>query len=283
MTRGRAARGRGWRRPRPPSRRSWSAASPAGWRAAPSAAAPSRVEPLTAEALERAQALHRRGPPSDRGARRSESHLLPWLSRRRRHHAAGARSRAVRSQAARRPAAARQPRRRRRCSCTRAASGERFTLYCSRARPSRETALRYSADGKVGAVLLGRERLRLGGERPGRQDAARRASPAPPTSSSRTARRRRARSGASRSAHVAARIVGLRRRAICASVPRARRRRPRAARCAPSARDRRAPPLPGRPLPLRRNVRPLLVPGGIASSTAPSSVGTRTLPPSTAS
>ena len=44
-----------------------------------------------------------------------------------------------------------------------------------------------------------------------------------------------------------------------------------------------APPLTFRPLPLRRNVRPELVSAGIASSTAPSSVGTRTLPPSTAS
>ena len=44
-----------------------------------------------------------------------------------------------------------------------------------------------------------------------------------------------------------------------------------------------APSLAFRPLPLRRKVRPELVPAGIASSTAPSSVGTRTLPPSTAS
>ena len=39
----------------------------------------------------------------------------------------------------------------------------------------------------------------------------------------------------------------------------------------------------GKPLPLRRKVRPLEVFFGIDSSTAPPSVGTRTLPPSTAS
>src|SRR5258705_8491587 len=43
------------------------------------------------------------------------------------------------------------------------------------------------------------------------------------------------------------------------------------------------PPAFGSPLPLRRKVRPLEVFFGIDSSTALPSVGTRTLPPSTAS
>ena len=44
-----------------------------------------------------------------------------------------------------------------------------------------------------------------------------------------------------------------------------------------------ASPAPGRPFPRNRITRPLLVPGGTAISTAPASVGARTLAPRTAS
>ncbi len=57
----------------------------------------------------------------------------------------------------------------------------------------------------------------------------------------------------------------------------------RQARCARSRADRPCRSLSGKPLPFSRKVRPPLVLAGMASSTAPSSVGTRTLPPSTAS
>ncbi len=111
--------------PRPCSRRSSSAASPAGWRTAHRRRRRAAIDIFTTEALERPQALHRRGAPPDRGAA-AEQHLVPWLSQARRHQPAGAGPEGVSASSCSAAACCRDRSARRRCSCTRA---ERRALH----------------------------------------------------------------------------------------------------------------------------------------------------------
>ena len=129
----------------------------AGWMArGASAAAPSTVDLFTSDALDAHKLYIGRGAPSrSRCQAASEAHLLPWLSRRVGTTSARARSRAIglKLWAARLlPGSDRRGR----CSCTRARSGERFTIYCSQGSTRRETAFRYDGSDSFGAVLLGR-------------------------------------------------------------------------------------------------------------------------------
>ena len=221
----------------------------------------------------------------------------------RRHDAARARSRDVRAEAARRPAAAGRNAARPRCSCTRARSGERFTHLLSRRPTGRpQTAFRYNVadesgravrwvEGELGYVVSG-----PADSRGCKSIAEARCTsswnaqhPADARRRSRGAGRRRRRRHAGtmsrgRSADILARIVGLLRRATCvisssssASLRLGQHDAHGGEQIAGAAFARQALALEAEGAAAR------LVFGGIASSTAPSSVGTRTLPPSTAS
>ena len=229
----------------------------AGWLArGASAAAPSDASrPFTAEALERAQALHRRGAPSDRGAGRRAATCCRGC------RAASATTlrapdldafglkllggRLLPGHAGRR-----------RCSCTRGrpASASRST---ARGLDAAGAALRYRRRRQVAAVYWVDGERRLGGERAGataraaaRRSRSARLRAARPTHD----RRRRSSVGPISSYRCADRRACV--RAICASAPRARGRCLRAARCARWRSRSPAPLFAGRPLPLRRNVRP---------------------------
>ena len=94
----------------------------------------------------RLQALRGRGPPSGRGARGEEAHLVQWLSKRLGYELR-APDLAGRPEARRRPAAAGPDAAPARVLHVRGPSGERFTLYCARS-GAPETALRYSEAGR---------------------------------------------------------------------------------------------------------------------------------------
>ena len=192
------------------------------------AAAPSEVDTITARRARRAQALHRRGAPSDRGAGRRGAHLLPWLS----------------SGSARR--CGRRTCRRSGSSCWAAgccpaqpepaalfmyegADGERFTIYCAGWRIANGVALRRRRQASAAfigskarslTVVSGpadRERLKSVA------NAAYDQIDKSGTPAVVAAARQSCLRGADRKAC---------RRATSSSAPRARRRRSRAARCA---------------------------------------------------
>ncbi len=142
----------------------------AGWMArGASAAAPSAFETFTTEALG-AHQLYIAEVRHPIEVRAGEEHLLPWLSRR-----VGTTLRAPDLDAfslkllggrllpgPNGPAA---------LFMYESPTGERFTIYCSRAKQPR-TALRYTIADQVARRALGRERDRLCGERPGGSRAA---------------------------------------------------------------------------------------------------------------
>ena len=228
----------------------------------------------------------------------SAHHMTQWLSKRLGYAAARARSAARSASSWSAAGCCRDRPARPRSTCMKAPSASASRSIARKA-TRRDSALRFREGKTLRRVLLGRRQGRLCGERAGRpRPSSRQVTKAVYDRSTRreevvacasetaqlgSTRVAESDPGRAHSGIILARIVGLARRASSSSAPRARRRRPPAARCARWRADRRRRSLALRPLPLRRKVRPELVPAGIASSTAPSSVGTRTLPPSTAS
>ena len=141
------------------------------------------VEIITARGAQRAPALHRRGAPSDRGARRRAASDAVAVEARR-HQSARSRPEGVFAQAPRRPAAARPDRT---GGAVHVREPERRALHhllLALEEAAHGAALPGRRRGRGDA--LGRERDRLCGERAGRPRPARARSRRPPTSRWRT-------------------------------------------------------------------------------------------------